>query len=143
MACDQGNWRISEDCESVEARAASEEQGTMTVRNRNDGLRKVCDCSRRKWAKCDHPWHFSFKPSGGPAYRFSLDRELGRTIRGKMEAQAVADDLRSQMRNGTFRKRGVPVSEPLAVLPTLTLSGLLDTYERRHVKVERPATAKA
>ena len=33
----------------------------MTTRHHNDGLRKICGCPRRQWAKCRHPWHFSFK----------------------------------------------------------------------------------
>ena len=46
-------------------------------RHQNRGLRKVCGCSRRTWAKCPHSWHFNFKPKGGPAYRFSIDAEAG------------------------------------------------------------------
>ena len=51
------------------------------MKHHNRGLRKLCACSRRNWSKCAHPWHFNFKPKGGPAYRFSLDAELGRHIK--------------------------------------------------------------
>src|SRR5262249_13688499 len=49
-------------------------------RNRNDGLRKRCECSRRSWSKCEHPWHFNFKLAG-EVYRFSLDRKVGRIVK--------------------------------------------------------------
>jgi hypothetical protein len=42
---------------------------------RNNGLRKLCGCTRRNWSKCPHPWHFNFKLRGGKAWRFSLDTE--------------------------------------------------------------------
>jgi hypothetical protein len=38
----------------------------------NDGLKKRCKCGRRKWAKCSHPWHFSFHYRGRE-HRYSLD----------------------------------------------------------------------
>jgi len=69
----------------------------------NDGLRKICGCPRRQWAKCAHPWHFSFKWNG-THYRFSLDREFGRHIADKTKARTEADKLRTAIREGTFRK---------------------------------------
>ncbi len=66
-----------------------------------DGLRKVCGCPRRAWAKCGHPWHFSFMWRG-TRYRFSLDRQLKRTFKGRTDAAAAADEVRAQIRAGAF-----------------------------------------
>jgi len=38
----------------------------------NDGISKRCDCARRIWPKCIHPWHFNFH-TAGKQYRFSLE----------------------------------------------------------------------
>ena len=61
---------------------------------RNNGLRKICGCRRAAWVKCPHPWHFNYKSRGGPAYRFSLDAELGRHVDSKTEAEREATNLR-------------------------------------------------
>ena len=42
-------------------------------RRQNGGLRKVCGCPRRTWAKCTHPWHFNFKARGGQGASASQD----------------------------------------------------------------------
>ena len=55
----------------------------MKKRHTNKGLRKVCGCPRRMWAKCPHGWYFNFKPRGAPAYRFSIDKHLGKHIDSK------------------------------------------------------------
>lgn len=101
----------------------------MTKRHDNDGLRKVCGCPRRNWAKCDHPWHFNFK-FGDTHYRFSLDRQLGRRITSKTDARAAADGLRSEIRAGRFGSR-------LPSRDTLTVGQLLDTYTDEVLK-KRP-----
>jgi integrase len=75
----------------------------MTRRHDNDGLRKRCDCSRRAWPKCSHPWHFNFKPRGGTThYRFPLDRYAERPIATKDDAEAERDRLRTLIRTGQF-----------------------------------------
>ena len=33
----------------------------MAKRQRNDGIRKVCACGRRRWSTCAHAWHLNFK----------------------------------------------------------------------------------
>lgn len=73
-------------------------------RTRNHGLRKLCACPRAKWSKCPHETHFNFKPKGGPSYRFSLDRELGRRIKSREEAEREAEKIRVAIREGTFRR---------------------------------------
>ncbi len=94
-------------------------------RHRNDGLRKVCGCDRRRWAKCPHPWHFSFKGRGGPRYRLSLDKHLGRRIATKTEAEHEAARLRAAIREGRF---GDQVSD----LDRMTLKELSDVYFERY-----------
>lgn len=76
------------------------------MRRRNDGLRKRCRCAPKNWPKCSHPWHFSFK-HGQVHHRFSLDREVGRRITSKTEAEAEADRIRTHIREGAFK---VPVA---------------------------------
>ena len=75
----------------------------MKKRHSNQGLRKVCGCPRRTWAKCRHAWHFNFKmPHGGTSYRFSLDTHLGRHVDSKTEAEHLAAELRTAIRAGRF-----------------------------------------
>ena len=57
----------------------------MVKRQRNDGLRKVCDCPRRTWPKCSHPWHFNFKWAG-EHYRFSIE-----PVPNDVRASLIAD----------------------------------------------------
>ena len=106
----------------------------MTTRNHNDGLRKICECPRRTWAKCRHPWHFSFKWQG-THYRFSLDRHLGRHVDSKTDAEREATNIKADIRAGRF---GQP-----AARNGMTLRQLADTYLERYVAVERARTALA
>jgi integrase len=113
---------------------------TTRPRHRNGGIRKACGCPRSKWAKCSHSWHFNYKPKGGPDYRFSLDRELGRRIEGKTEAEQVAEDIRTAIRAGTFRRSadGPPASPAPATTPdAVTFTRFGATYLTRRGK---PAT---
>ena len=107
----------------------------MTRRHLNRGLRKICSCPRRAWAKCEHSWYLNFKPRGGPAYRFSLDKHFNRHIDSKTEADTLAGDLRKAIRAGTF-------GQTAPMLDTLTVAQLLDTYKTRYVAVERPGAVQ-
>ena len=83
-------------------------------RHRNGGLRKRCACPRRNWARCPHPWHFSFKWKG-VHYGFSLEHELGRRIEGRTDAETEAVLLlRAQGPAGkeVFKFRARAQSEP-------------------------------
>jgi integrase len=106
----------------------------MTKRHVNSGLRKVCDCQRRVWSKCPHPYHFNFKLPRGKAYRFSLDAHFGRHIDSKSEAEELAADLRKQIRAGRF---GVPTVKP----DQLTVKQLLAAYNTQHIKIKRSTDA--
>ena len=77
---------------------------------RNDGLRKVCRCGRHKWAKCPHPWHFSFQWEGRH-YRFSLERQLGKKLT-KSEAEAESERLRTAIRDGEFQTAEARAHQP-------------------------------
>ncbi len=90
----------------------------MKPRHNNGGLRKVCGCPRRTWAKCPHSWYFNFKPRGGASYRFSLDKHFNRHVDSKSEAEDLAADLRKAIRAGRF---GQPT--PIA---DMTLHQLID-----------------
>ena len=57
----------------------------MTTRQRNDGLRKRCDCPRPRWSKCAHPWYLAYQWKG-KRHRVCLDRLLGRRLKGRTEA---------------------------------------------------------
>ncbi len=107
---------------------------TEKTRHHNDGLRKICGCARRTWAKCSHAWHFSYKWAG-VHYRFSLDKHLGRAVDSKTEAEAEAELIRIAIRAGTF---GQP-----APRAEMTLRQLADLYVERYIDVERAATRQA
>jgi len=104
----------------------------MVERHRNDGLRKICGCQRRQWAKCRHAWHFSFKWQG-QHHRFSLDRHLGQHL-GKTKAEVAAEGLRAQIRAGAFGKPQPPAREP---------SGLtLEAFAERFLERFQPRKAR-
>src|SRR5687767_7776258 len=112
--------------------------GQIRKRHHNRGLRKICDCPRRTWAKCPHSWHFSFKPKGGQRYRFSVDSEEGKHIEAKTDAEALADTWRSQIRAGTFRRRPEAPVTPAPSPDVVTLARFGDIYAER---VGKPVSA--
>jgi len=61
----------------------------MKRRQRKDHLEKICAC--RKWASCEHPWHFSYKAVDKPRVRVSLDGYAGRSVRGIEHARRSPD----------------------------------------------------
>jgi len=103
----------------------------------HDGIRKRCTCGPRKWAKCAHPWHFSFH-HGGKEHRYSIDA-IARARNeqppvGATEAKAWRDTLRGEIRSGTF----VDPSAAVVVAPkldTLTVGDVMDLYLDQHVRV--------
>ena len=124
-------------------RIKTDDQSNRAARHRNDGLRKLCRCPRRTWAKCSHPWHFNFKWAG-EVYRFSLDRtirrivkidgtwqrdrsSLGDVIVGKTGAERERDRLRSAIRDGSLLQ---PTGSDVPALSTLTLSQLMQNYRQ-------------
>ncbi len=100
----------------------------------HDGLRKRCTCGPRKWAKCHHPWHFSFYHHG-TEHRCSLD-VVARARHepppeGTTEAKAWRDKLRGEIRGG---------ADPTLAVPTppaetrLTVGDVMDRYLDQHVR---------
>lgn len=101
----------------------------------HDGLKKRCDCGKRKWPKCTHGWHFSFH-HGKHEHRYSLDviaRARGEhSPTSRREAEGWRDRLRSEIRTGTFLDPAAPAPVPDA---RLTLGDVADQYLTRHVQV--------
>jgi integrase len=122
------------------------QQGRRRLRNGrdvpvydNDGLRKICGCPRRAWAKCEHAWHFAFCWKG-KHYRFSLDRFTGKRVGGKTEAVRVAEQLRGQIRDGTFQR---PVEEPdkrAADAGGLSFAAFAEVFVERYSKAREKAS---
>ena len=94
------------------------------ARHRNDGLTKRCDCRRRDWAKCPHPWHLAFMWQ-----RQHHRLTLGPRITSKTEAKAEADRIRDQIRAGTYGPQASPAP--------VTLGQLLAVYFERHMQIHR------
>jgi integrase len=103
--------------------------GRVVAVHKNAGLRKICRCPRRVWAKCRHGWHFNWR-WGGVDYRFSLDRQEGRHIDGKAEAEDVADRIRREVKDGSFGKSPAPASAAREPEPTLTFSEFAETWKK-------------
>ena len=102
------------------------------MRQRNDGLKKRCGCSRRQWSKCAHPWHFGFAQNG-KEYRWSLHKVAGKPVgywMSKSEAEGIRDRLRGEIREGTLSEGNVSPVEA-----RLTFADVVDQYLRRHVRV--------
>src|SRR5207244_12492442 len=88
--------------------------GRTVAVNRNGGLRKICGCPRRIWAKCPHPWHLNFRWKGKD-HRFSLDRYAVRRVESKSEAEALAERIRTEIGGGRLGE-----SEPSPDPPATT-----------------------
>jgi integrase len=93
------------------------------TRRANDGLKKRCDCARKKWPKCPHPWHFNFHHDGRD-HRFSLDvvakARHERPPRTKADAETWRDRLKTEIRDGQ-----APVDAPAG---GLTVGDVMDRY---------------
>ena len=103
-------------------------------RHRNDGLRKVCDCARRNWAKCPHPWHVNFQHNG-TAIRKSLDKLAGKRITSKTDAEDAWEQIKIQLKTSINAGRGIQTTSPNG---SLTLAKMLDRYQRDYLS-RRPA----
>ena len=99
------------------------------MKRTNHGLRKRCDCPRRKWPTCSHAWHLNFAWRG-KHFRLSIDRETGQHVETKADALAAADHLRDAIRAGTFRQQTAP---PVEV--GLTFGDVATKYLKRYVHV--------
>jgi integrase len=86
--------------------------GRTVAVHRNGGLRKVCGCARRVWAKCPHPWHLNYRWKGDD-YRLSLNRYAGKLITDKTAAEELAAEIKRMIRAGTFNPEPVPSPQPV------------------------------
>ena len=111
------------------------------MRHANNGLRKICDCSRRQWSRCTHAWHVAFK-HGDVHYRGSLDRLIGRHVGDRREAKAELDKLRTIIRDERpadtealrLQLRGVAPAQP-SKAEHITLETFGERYIERVSKV--------
>src|SRR6202795_2795348 len=100
----------------------------MRSRNRNQGLRKRCDCERKDCPKYPLSWYFNFKAKNAPHSRLSLDREVGRHIDSQSTAIAEAERIRTAIRNGAFRPTLV---SPPVLVPVLTFRAFAEVWRVR------------
>jgi integrase len=112
----------------------------MSPRAHGHGVRKVCRCGWRQWPKCPHAWYVSFKPRGGRRYRFSLDAELGRHIDSKTEAEQIANDVRSAIHAGTFRRAADTPAPSVTPHPDVVT---LDTFAATYIERAARASGKS
>jgi hypothetical protein len=89
------------------------------------GLYKLCEHSGRGRDRCEHAWWARFR-----YVRVSLEKWSNREIKTKTEADAVLDDLRKAIRDGTFDKRSL---EPPREVSPQTLARFAQVYKERHV----------
>jgi integrase len=115
------------------------EQFMARTRHRNSGLRKRCGCRRKVWPKCPHSWFLNFKPRGGPPYRLSLDRELGRRVESKSEAEAAATRIRAAILAGTFHASASTIDGAASLTFGDVAARYLDAYVRARL---RPRTVE-
>jgi integrase len=116
-------------------------------RHRNDNVRKVCACARRNWPSCRHAWYLNYKPrhasppadwlatpgrnglprdpKSWPGYRLSLNAHFGRPITNKTDAEALAEALKIEIRDGRFGV--VPTTPPTPA--AFTLDELMRRYQ--------------
>lgn len=102
-------------------------------RYRKRFLKKRCGCAERRWPECGHPWYFAwcFQRT---EYRFNLNNRAGKpgAVMSKGEAEALADELRAQIRKGIFNAQ-----EPEAARRDvrLTLGDAADRYLDEYIPV--------
>lgn len=138
-------FKVQERVLEYEAReqTGATERNEAMKRRQHRGLRKLCDCAKAKWSTCKHSWYFNYKPrnvqrhnreSSDGGYRFSLDKQLGRHIDSKTEAEAEAARLRVAIDDGMF---GQPERRE-----DMTLRQLADAYLERYVTVNHADTQR-
>lgn len=100
----------------------------------NRGLKKRCDCARRTWETCDHPWFFNFTWQGR-SERGSLD------VAARVDALKKFADIKAAMMNGGYVKAKHKAAPAALAEPTLaTVAGC---YLEQHVEVRLSAGAAA
>jgi hypothetical protein len=105
------------------------------------GIYKRCNHGRRECDRCSDPWYGSYKLPGRPRARVALEKWSGEEVKTKGQALAVFDQLKAEVRVGTFdsRGRGVTVQKD----GPLTLARLVKVFEERYVAAKQLKTAAA
>ena len=103
-------------------------------RHRNNGLLKRCRCARLTWAKCPHPWYFQYQWKG-QRRRVQLERLLGRKLKGKTDADAVADQFRAAIRAGTFQPHQAAHQHADELVLEAYAATFLERYSKARQKV--------
>ena len=113
------------------------------MKGQTPGLDKLCGrngpngekprCAPRRQTTCRHSWYLAFKFRKGKHHRISLDKYAGKHL-SKDEAKAVANDLRSAIRNGEYPPAApAPAVTPLDV--TFTKLGKLWMEREREDRI--------
>lgn len=87
-----------------------------------DGLLKRCACAVERWPKCPHPWWLLFK-FDGVRWAVSLTKHCAlhgdpRALTTRGDAEALADEIRTAIRLGTYVRRPARVARATATTTT-------------------------
>jgi len=105
------------------------------------GIYKRCNHGRRERDRCSDPWYGNYKQPGRPRARVALEKWSGEEVKSRGQALAVFDQLKAEVRAGTFdaRGRGVTVQKD----GPLTFAQLVKVFEERYVAAKQLKTAEA
>jgi len=105
------------------------------------GIYKRCSHGRRERDRCSDPWYASYKLPGRPRARVALEKWSGEEVKTNGQALAVFDQLKAEVRAGTFDSRGRGVSAQKD--GPLTFARLVKVFEERYVAAKQLKTAEA
>jgi len=100
------------------------------------GLYKLCKHQGRERDRCADPWWGSYQLRGR-LFRVSLARWAGHEVTSKTAANAVLDDMRRAIREGSFKAKGH--AEP--DLGPMTFDEFANLYITRYVQARELASA--
>ena len=103
------------------------------------GIYKRCEHRSRERDRCAHPWYGTYKLGGRRRARVALEKWSGEEVETKGQAQKVFDELKAEVRAGTFDPagRGVVTSKDAP----MTFAQLATVYEERYIKGKGLKTA--
>jgi integrase len=96
------------------------------------GIYKICDHKGRARDRCEHAWWACFR-----GHRVSLDKWAAYEVRTKSTARRAFDEMKAQVRAGTFR-----TSRTDQPRPVLTIETLAPIYLENHVKLHGPKSRR-
>jgi hypothetical protein len=102
------------------------------------GIYKRCSHGRRERDRCSDPWYASYKLPGRPRARVALERWSGEEVNTKGQALAIFDQVKAEVRAGTFdpRGRGITARDDGAI----TFAQLAKVFEERYVAAKQLKT---